>query len=395
MSDVAAIIVPQLNVNDETVLLGSWLVQPGAAVATGEPICEVETSKATMELEAEHSGVVLPVAAPQSTVRVGDQVGWIGPSLEAIEAHRAQETAAAAPLEPTAGPHPGGTRSTPRARSMAAEHGVDLEQVAAMGVVGAIKEADVQRYLDSRSVVSEPVKPAGAGSDLPPALLQYVEPMEPLSRHELFVAESLRESIDRVVLATIDAEVELTTILERVRAAQAEGTMLTLFHVVLCALGRTLPHFPRLTCLRRHQELYRYRALDVAFVVRSVGGLLYTPVLRHLDGLGLEEVARACHTATMRVNRGRIQPEELEGACFTVSHVAAPHISRFVALPNRFQSAILAVAGERSTLALRDGQVVAVPLTTLTLSYDHALCDGVYAADFLAHLIQEMERVVA
>jgi pyruvate dehydrogenase E2 component (dihydrolipoamide acetyltransferase) len=391
MSDVVAIVVPQLNVNDETVLLGSWLVKAGDTVAAGQPVCEVETSKATMELEAEHAGVILPTADPQSTVRVGEQVGWLGPSLEAIEAQRSRETAAAAAPAERAGP----VQATPRARSMAAEHGVDLEQVASMGVVGTIKEADIQRYLESHSALTKSPEPAGADGDLPPALRQHVEPMAPLSRHELFVAESLRESLGRVVLATIDAEVNVTAVQQRVQAAQSEGTMLTLLHVVLCALGRTLPHYPRLICLRRHQDLYRYRELDVAFVVRSVGGLLYTPVLRRLDGLSLEEVARACHTATMRVNRGRIQPEELEGACFTVSHVAAPHVSRFVALPNRFQSAILAVGGVRSNLALRDGQVVAVPTATVTLSYDHALCDGVYAADFLSRFIQELETVVA
>jgi pyruvate dehydrogenase E2 component (dihydrolipoamide acetyltransferase) len=207
----------------------------------------------------------------------------------------------------------------------------------------------------------------------------------------LFVAQNLQESLRNVLLATLDVDVDLTRINERIRQAQAGGMMMSLLHVVMCALGRTLSHYDRLISFRDDRELYRYRQMDVAFVVRSPDGLLYTPVVREVDRLDLPEVARSCQTAAMRVHRGRIKPEELEGACFTVSHVAAPGVSRFVALPNRFQSAILAVAAERSVLTMRDGQVTPTPMTTLTLSYDHALCDGVYAAEFLTRLAKEME----
>jgi pyruvate dehydrogenase E2 component (dihydrolipoamide acetyltransferase) len=189
-------------------------------------------------------------------------------------------------------------------------------------------------------------------------------------------------------------EADLSRVNERIREAQAAGTMLSLLHVIMTALGRTLPHYPRLIRFLHDGRLYRYRSLDVAFVVRSLEGLLYTPVVRELDQRGLGDVAQACQTAAMRVNRGRIKPEELEGACFTVSYVGMPGVTRFVALPNRFQSAILAVAGEREALFMREGQVTARPVTTLTLSYDHALCDGVYAGEFLTRLLNEMELVI-
>jgi pyruvate dehydrogenase E2 component (dihydrolipoamide acetyltransferase) len=153
--------------------------------------------------------------------------------------------------------------------------------------------------------------------------------------------------------------------------------------------------YARLMSFYHTDHVFRYRKLDIGFVVRTPDGRLYTPVVRGVDRLDVKEIARRCLAAGLSVNHGRVRPEDLDGACFTVSHITTRGLTRFTALPGRFQSAILAVAPERSLVTLSNGQVSHTPVSTLTLSYDHTLCDGVYAAEFLDRLAEEMESVVA
>jgi pyruvate dehydrogenase E2 component (dihydrolipoamide acetyltransferase) len=394
MSQVFPITIPQLNVNDEQVLLVNWLVQQGDSVDPGDAICEVETSKAATELEAEHAGIIFQNATPRSMVRIGEPIGFIGPSLDMIEAYLSNATGAEA-RSSRRDAQQASPQATARAQALAVQHGIALEHVAAMGVLGTIKEADVKRYLTAQRAASESALETRARPGLPAAILDHVMHEGELSRHELSVVHTLEQSLQNLLLATIDAECDLTSIKAGIQQAQEHGTMLSLSHVVIGALGRTLPHYPRLISFRHHQQVYRYRELDVAFVARALDGRLYTPVVRGVDKLDVVQIAQACQSLAMRVNRGRVKPEDLEGPCFTVSHVSPRTVTRFVALPNRFQSAILAIAGERTVLSLRDGQVCQVPTTTLVLSYDHALCDATYASEFFKRLMEEMELVLA
>ena len=170
--------------------------------------------------------------------------------------------------------------------------------------------------------------------------------------------------------------------------------MVSLLHLIIAATGRVLPRFPRLMSFAYDGALYRYRAVDVAFVARTPDGRLYTPVVRSADRMDLDGIAAACQAETLRVMRGAVKAEELEGACFTISHVPVGRTTRVAALPSFGQSAILGVSAERQSIELVDGAAVERPLVTLTLSYDHALCDGVYAASFLAELTGDLERPV-
>ena len=394
MSDLHPILVPLHNVNDETVILLEWLIAHGERVRVGDLLCVVETSKAAVELEAQQEGILYHLTKAGSQVSVGADVGFIGTSLEVVENHlREGKTAAAVNL------HAKGTKVVPaaskRAQMLAEEHGIPLEHVAATGVVGTIKEADIMRYLSQHSPIKEPGQLKQFDEPtLPQPLLDRVISTGELSKHESFIAQSLQQTLRRIVFATIDSDVELTAANKQIHDLQSQGTLVSLLHVFLYALGRALPRFQRLISFRHNNQLYRYRNLDIAFVVRNLDGLLFTPVVRALDTLTLVDLAKECQRLSLRVMRGRTKPEDLEGACFTVSHVATPGIGRFTALPNRFQSSILAVPAERHELQLAaDGSVKAISVITLTLSYDHALCDATYAADFLARVREEIQSI--
>ena len=170
--------------------------------------------------------------------------------------------------------------------------------------------------------------------------------------------------------------------------------MVSILHLAIAALGRALPEHPRLMSFVEGGQVYTYRSTNVALVVRTQDGKLFTPVLRDVDKLDLVATGKACLEATLAVHRARISPQDLEGACFTVSHIPISSVTRFAALPNRYQSAILAISGERTMAAIVDGNLAQVPTVTLTLSYDHQLCDGIYAATFLDLLAKEMENML-
>ncbi len=384
MAEIHDIVMPQLNVNDETAVLLEWLVEQGTDVTAGQAICEIETSKSTAELEAEHEGVLFQTAEASATVKVGERIGLIGPDLAAIEAQLAGEEKEARKAETKKAR--GAPRATPSARALAAEHGVGLEEVAALGVRGSIKESDVRRYLEHKGSGAEPALPAG--------LLELVEDEGPLSRHERSVADNLRRSVDSLLLTSLDREVDLTRINAGLARARANKTMVSILHLAIAGLGRALPGYPRLRSFVEGGHVYAYRSVNVALVVRTPDGKLFTPVVREVDKLDLAATGKACLESTLAVNRGQLKPADLEGACFTVSHIASSSVTRFVALPNRYQSAILAISGERTTVALVDGSLAERPVATLTLSYDHQLCDGMYAADFLDSLVSEMENML-
>ena len=371
MAGVVPLVVPQVNVNDETVRLARWSVADGATVAAGDAVCDVETTKAASEVTATAGGVLVQAAAAGAQVAVGALIGAIGATREEASAYLASLARPARSAD--------GTGVTTKAAALAARHGVSLEAVRASGVQGTIKESDVQRFV------------AAAAPPLPAGLSKFVEREGPMPAFDAVVAANLRRSTAHLVLASIDMDCRLTAAHAVIQEAQAAGRMVSLLHLMIAATARVLPAFSRLTSFMWEGSLYRHTAVDVAFVARSSEGRLFTPVLRGVGTMPLGEIAKAAQAAALRALRGTAQAEEFEGAAFTISQVPVPGTMRVVALPSFGQSAILGVSAERTSPVVLAGAVAAVPIVTLTLNYDHALCDGVYAATFLAAVVKELE----
>lgn len=374
MDHVTPLVVPQVNVNDDTVLLVRWSVTQHAIVSAGELVCEVETSKATSEVIADRSGVLLQIATAPVRVRVGEEIGVIAPTREAAVAYLAAQAS------PKSGPPDGVMKATAKAVARAAQARVSLAAIAARGVRGTIKESDVEMFLGAQA------------AGIPAGLAKYVEPTGPIPAFDAAVAANLRRSTDHLILTSVDADCRLAAAHAMIQAALAGGRMLSLLHLIIAATGRALPKFPRLMTFAYQGALYHYRSVDVAFVARTPDGRLYTPVVRSADRLALDQVATACQAETLTVMRGTVKAANLEGACFTISHVPVAGTTRVAALPSFGQSAILGVSAERQSIDLVDGVPVQRLIVTLTLTYDHSLCDGVYAASFLAAVISDLER---
>jgi pyruvate dehydrogenase E2 component (dihydrolipoamide acetyltransferase) len=354
---------PRLNQNDDAVTLTRWLSPDRSHVAAGQPVAEIETEKATAELTAGADGLLLQAVDAGARIPVDAPLAYVGRDLAAAE--RARRVAAAA--TPARGLR-AGIAATTKARSLAQARGIDLARVRPSGAT--IKEADVARVLAERG------RNRSLATD---ARLVFEGKASP---RQLRVARNLREAHQAGIFTTLAYTLDLRGPQRLIASELKAGRTASLLGVLLLALGRTLPAFPRLLSVLADDGIYRYRDIDIAFAVRSLENELSAPVLRRVDRLAIGDVARACARLTKNAMRGKLAADDTGGACFTVSLIPMPNVESFVALPAPLQSAILAVGAERAELALTSACVVARPVATATVTYDHAMCDGVYVAQF-------------
>jgi pyruvate/2-oxoglutarate dehydrogenase complex dihydrolipoamide acyltransferase (E2) component len=366
---------PRLNANDEVVTVARWLVPDRAAVRAGQAIAEIETEKATAELVADAEGELVQDVTAGTKVPIGAALAYVGDPA-AIEAAREPRTAGRVP----AGSHP--LKATAKARALATTHGIDLSSVAASGET--IKERDVASALALRAgrvqASAEDGEIVSAGK---------------ASAHQLRVARNLREALAAGLFTTLAYTLDLRGPQAVIASELAQGRTASLLNVLLLGLARTLPEFPRLASwLGRDGEMWRQRDIDIAFAVRSAAGELQAPAVRRVDQLGLADIARACARLAKSAMRGKLDAKDTGGACFTVSLIALPNVESFVALPAPFQSAILSVGAERRQVETAQGQaqnqITGRPVATATVTYDHAMCDGLYVAEFCAALDRNM-----
>lgn len=399
---VVAVRIPQININDEEVRLVGWKAAAGDRVREGEPICEVETSKAVGDVPSPAIGVFRPTAPLGEMIRIGEVVGYIGPSAEVIASYLSSLATLPAAGQPAAHHEPNVSRiaaasvstmdATAGAIEMAQREGVDLAKVIALDG-GRIRRVDVERYLAERPPAQfEPSAAAtprtnvpsaslqAAGEPLPTLLMSAVENAGNLPEHQWSAAQHLARTQAGMIVAHTMMDVVMTPAMEWVREQRAQGRMASPLPILIKATVAAIAACPKLAMFRTGRQAFRYRAVDIAFTARSHDDMLFTPVVRAADKLNLSEIAARCSTLAMAAFRGRIDAKDLTGGCITVSLLNEQPVRMHVGLQNTYQSAILTAGAVRDEVRLLNGQPAAVPVMTLTLSYDHGLMDGWDAA---------------
>ncbi|HEY3657804.1 MAG TPA: dihydrolipoamide acetyltransferase family protein [Steroidobacteraceae bacterium] len=386
--------IPKVGLVMEEVKVVRWLKNVGDNVVAGEPLLEVETEKSVVEIEAAATGRLTQILVQvDSQALVGDQVGWIE-SAEAQGAAapaavpRMADPAAAAPSAATP-PIPAAAtaalardriRSTPVARKLAAERGIDLGGITGTGPGGRVQLEDVQRA-------------AGAPCPDKPAT-QSLTPM----RRALARAMSISHAT--VPQFTVSRSVEWT-VLQVLRgefsAKLPSGSpKLSPTDFLLQAVARALIEFPALNATfsgdpdSADARIVAASGAHIGLVVAVDNGLL-VPVIHDVERLGLAEIAHRRQDCVERGLKGRLKREEVEGATFSISNLGADGPDRFTAIINPLQSAILAVGRQRDCVVAREGAVVVRPLSDLTMTVDHRVADGRLAAQFLARLVAILE----
>ena len=411
-------LVPKLSATMEEAKVLRWLKQPGDKIRSGEPLVELETDKAAMEVESPVDGVLGAVLAGEGAdVAVGAKLAEIAESGGAVTATKPSPKAASAPPPPkastplppakpapTPSPAPVATASAPAsapasgagrvlasplARRLAREQGVDLAALARTKT-GRIRKADVLAAKGSGRAAPQPAvwsMPAASGD---------VDPLTPMRAR---IAETVMVSRQTIPAFTLDRFVST----EAIRRARADlgpaiernaGVKLTLTDFILQALADALSQSPAM--LQRFAEAagrpgaIRQGSVDVGLVVAVEGGMMI-PVLPDLGGRSLAEIGIARRDAVQRVRAGRLSAGDGAPVPIALSNLSRGGADRFEAIIGPGQSSVLAVGREHEAVVARGGVPVVTTGVHLTLSVDHRLIDGVVGATFLGQLADRIE----
>jgi pyruvate dehydrogenase E2 component (dihydrolipoamide acetyltransferase) len=428
-----------------------WLKSEGDAVEKGEPLYEVDTDKATQEVEAEASGVLLEIAVESGEVPVGKVVALIGEPGE----KPAPEPAASAPDDGDGSGAPSGTgevasapavsrgeeksfraavngarevssgraKASPLARRMAHERDIDLGTLSGTGPDGRIVAEDIERAEAARSAApvaasseqaptpaaaaSSQEQPAEQPSTSEPAL--SVPAAEPVAATPVAAAPraaaaspepgevetipltNIRKTIARrltqawtVPVFQLTVSVDMThanELIERSRELNPE-VRVTVTDLLAKVCARALMRHPEVNVQYTEEALLRFPTANIGLAVAAPQGLV-VPVVKSAERLPLDEVATRRGELVARAREGALQLPDLEGGTFTISNLGMFGIEQFSAVLNPPQAAILAVGATADRPVAQDGQVVVLPMMTVTLTVDHRAVDGAPAAEFL------------
>jgi pyruvate dehydrogenase E2 component (dihydrolipoamide acetyltransferase) len=405
--------MPKLSDTMTTGTLVRWLKKEGDAVKTGDMLAEIETDKATMELESFFDGTLLAVLVPAgSQVPIGAALCAIGKPGEKVPAAAplaktpaapapAQAAAPAAPApEPAAQPEPGPggrVRISPLARRLAAEKGVDPARISGSGPGGRIVRADVQK------AAAAPQKARGGGAGVPSPLAPgpgakgaiQEDRLVPVSNVRATIARRLVESKSQIPHYYLDIEIDASPMLdlrEQLNTAlEKEGVKLSVNDFILKASAEALRRVPAVNCSWENSAIRHHSAAHVSFAVAMEDGLI-TPVIRDAHLKSLFAISAEAKALGKRAREKKLTPSEFAGGTFCVSNLGMMGIDRFAAIINPPNAAILAVGTTVRKPVARGDQVVVGQRMTLTLSADHRVVDGAVGAAYLAAVRDLLEK---
>ncbi len=379
-------------------LLINWLKELGEAVAADDVIAEFEADKATVEVEAGASGALLELRAePGDELDEGAVIAVIGAGGET--ALPAAETAAPSPTAAAtaANGDDGRIKASPLARRIAADQGIDLRQVQGSGPAGRIVKADVESWKSAPAKAFPPAAPM-AQPTWGRAPEEDVEILE-LTRMRRAIANGTIKSKGHTphFYITVEVDVEpLLTLRRQINAAlAAEGVKVTVNDLLIKALAMALLKFPNLNTHYYGDRLVRHKRVHIGVSVALPDHGLVNVVCRDADQAALSAMAVSNQAMYARARQGKIKPEDIRGATFTISNLGPFDVKDFSAIISAPEAGILAVSSARQVpVALEDGSLGVGARMNMTLSVDHRVSNGAEGAAFCGHLRRLLENPV-
>ena len=395
--------MPALSPSMTEGVLAKWHKKVGDTIKPGEVIAEVETDKATMDLEAYDKGTILLIAAPEgSKVPVNGRIAVVGEPGEKVDAVSSSSPAPASAspeaktLTQTAAvpaavvvSSSGRVKISPLAKKIANEKGVDVTRVAGSGPGGRIVRRDVEAAQGGGSVRSA----AGIFGGKPIA----ADGVRPVSQMRAAIARRLVESKTTAPHFYVEREVDAAP-LAKLRASAnvalemaGEKLKLSVNDFVLKAAVEALRRVPAVNSSWEGASIRQHGAVHLAFAVALPDGLI-TPVIRNAHAKDFRTIAREAKELGAKAKAGKLQPEEYTGGTFTVSNLGMIGVERFSAILNPPQAAILAVgATVKKPVVASNGAIIPGERMSLTVSADHRVVDGLMAGEFLKALVEVLE----
>lgn len=393
------ITLPSLSAGMEDAVIAKWLVAAGDPISKGQAIAEVETDKATMELEAEADGILGRIdIADGQRADVGQVIAVVLADGETLSPVGASAPApAATPRTLTEGPVSTATAAAPSttgrkhaasplARRLADEAGLDLQGITGSGPRGRIVKLDVQRLL---AATPAPVAaPAPAVQPQPQAVLPGIGPHKahPLSNMRRTIARRLVEAKTSIPHFYLSVDCELDALLAlraQVNKGRDKAERISINDFVIKAAARALRKVPAANVVWNGDEILQLADIDISVAVATDGGLI-TPILRGADRMSLGTLSAEMKALAARAHQGKLRPEEYQGGGFSVSNLGMYGVQTFSAIINPPQSCILAVGASLRRPVGRGDQIVLADVMSVTLSVDHRSVDGALGAQVLA-----------
>lgn len=416
--------MPRMSDTMEEGNIVDWLVEEGEAVEPGQTLAEVETDKATMELDSYFEGVLLHIAVKEGAVPIDGVIAVIGeegedwkaalasaeqgsngssaketedaPESDSAEATETVAEASAAPAPETA--QDDRVKASPLARAMAKEAGLDLATISGSGEGGRIIKRDVEQAASSPA--PQPATPAPAAATAAPA--PSPEPSAasavpafafnageanyedtPVSQMRKVIARRLGESKFTAPHFYVTVEIAMDKVWEfRKRLNEVAPVKISFNDLVVKACAVSLPKHPVINSSWMEDKIRANKDVNIGVAVAIPDGLL-VPVIRYANMKSLSQINTEVKELAGRAKNKKLAPEEMSGNTFTISNLGMFGIEEFTAIINPPDACILAVGGIQDKAVIRDGQVVPGKMMKVTLSSDHRVVDGASAAAFL------------
>ena len=410
------ILMPALSPTMTEGTLARWLKKEGETIKAGDVIAEIETDKATMEVEAVDEGVLgkILVAAGSENVAVnapiailvepGEAVPDSAPATPAPKPAAAPEPvaapapAAAAPAAPAAETTGHGPRvfASPLARRMAQQAGIDLATLKGSGPNGRIVKADIDAARGSGPEAAAPAPKAPAAASPAQAAAAPAAPIT--APHDAIPHSSMRKVIAKRLQAAkqtiphfyLSMDVELDALLKLRAELNAQSPKegpgafkLSVNDLIIKAVAVALRRVPAANASFTEEAMIRYHDVDISVAVAIPDGLI-TPIIRKADQKGLAAISNEMKDLAARAKAGKLKPDEFQGGSFSISNLGMYGISSFSAIINPPQGGILAIGAGEKRPVVKGEQIAIATMMTVTLSCDHRVVDGAVGAEFLA-----------
>ena len=404
------ILMPALSPTMEEGNLAKWHIKVGDKVESGQVIAEIETDKATMEVEAVDEGVVTEILVPAGTegvkvnaliARLDDGSGApakpaTAPQPAPAKAEAAPApTAAAAPAPaapaPAAAPTASGDRvfASPLAKRLAAAKGLDLKSVAGSGPHGRI----IARDVDGAKPGAAPAAQTASAPSAPRQVLSLEQlgiapgsyELVPLTNMRKTIARRLTDSFRDIPHFPLTIDLEIDRLLEarqRINGILGNDVRVSVNDIVIRAAALALKKVPEANASFTPDGIAIHKHADIAMAVAIDGGLI-TPIIRAAETKGLAQISKESKDLAERARSMKLKPEEYQGGTFSVSNLGMFGIKSFASIINEPQGAILSVGAGEKRAVVRGDQVVAATVMTVTLTCDHRVVDGAIGARWL------------
>jgi len=383
-----SVVMPALEMAQETGKLVSWLKEEGDPVRKGEILLEVETDKAVVEVEAAVDGILAGVTAkPGDVVQVGRTIAWLvqegetppttaSPDVATGRRTDTRSAGASAPAGSEAaamvGSPAGGARISPKARRLAQEKGVDISRLTGSGPGGEILADDV---LAAANVVS-----GGNLGGASPLVTSIGRLMAERTTQSWTTVPHFFVTRDMDAGALSAARQQMLSAIDR-----SHGVKVTHTDLLVAIVARTLTKHPRLNASWTTERIVSHEDVNIALAM-AVENAVVTAVIPRADRTAVADIAVRRRDLAERARAGRLQPADITGATFTISNLGMFEVDAFTAIIVPPQAAILAVGAIADRVVPVDGKPGVRPMMTMTLSCDHRVVDGARAAEFMRDL---------